>query len=91
MWVTRYKQEELYAAGDYPNQGRTGEGLTAYTKSPESVSSGDLVVWFTTGVTHHPTIEHYPVLRTQLIGFELHPMGFFDTNPSLDAPVQRGD
>ena len=91
LWVTRFRQEELYAAGDYPNQGGTGDGLTAYTRSPENVSSGDLVAWFTTGVTHHPTIEHYPVLRTKLIGFELHPMGFFDTNPALDAPIQRGD
>jgi primary-amine oxidase len=91
LWVTRYKQEELYAAGDYPNQGRAGEGLTAYTKSPENVSNGDLVAWFTTGTTHHPSTEHYPVLRTHLIGFELHPMGFFDTNQALDAPVQRGE
>ncbi len=91
LWVTRYKQEELYAAGNYPNQGEAGEGLSAYTSSPENVSNGDLVAWFTTGVTHHPTTEHYPVLRTHLIGFELHPMGFFDTNPSLDAPVQRGE
>ncbi len=91
LWATRYKPDELYAAGNYPNHGSAGAGLQAYTSSPENISNGDLVAWFTTGVTHHPTIEHYPVLRTHLIGFELHPMGFFDTNPSLDAPIQRGD
>jgi Cu2+-containing amine oxidase len=42
-------------------------------------------------VTHHPAVEHYPVLSTHLIGFKLHPMGFFDTNPALDAPNQRGE
>ncbi len=90
LWVTRYQPRELYAAGDYPNQGNAGDGLAAYTSTPENVSNGDLVVWFTTGLTHHPVLEQYPVAATRQIGFELHPAGFFDANPALDVPDQRG-
>ena len=89
LWVTRFSEGELYAAGDYPNQGNVGEGLTAYTSSPESVSAKDLVVWYSAGFTHVPEPEDYPVMTTEIIGFELLPSGFFDRNPALDAPEQR--
>ena len=29
FWVTLARDAEQYAAGDYPNQGRAGDGLTA--------------------------------------------------------------
>ena len=89
FWVTRSNEGELYAAGDYPFQGKVGDGLTAYTSSPENVSGKDLVVWYTAGFTHVPEPEDYPVMTTEIVGFELLPSGFFDRNPALDAPEQR--
>lgn len=88
LWVTKFNPSELYAAGDYPNQGQTGEGLTAYAAPAEGVNGQDLVVWHTTGFTHHPTVEEYPVMTTDRLGFRIVPNGFFDGNPALDAPVQ---
>ena len=89
FWVTRYKDgAELYAGGDYPNQGQAGDGLTSYTASPENVNGKDLVVWYTLGFTHHPEVEEYPVMTTDSVGFEMSPSGFFDANPALDAPTQ---
>lgn len=89
FWVTRYKDgAELYAGGDYPDQGQAGDGLTAYTASPENVNGKDLVVWYTLGFTHHPAVEEYPVMTSDTVGLEINPSGFFDLNPALDAPVQ---
>ena len=87
IWVTAYKDGELYAAGDYPNQGSAGQGLSAYANS-ESVQGRDLVVWATVGVTHHPTVEEYPVMTTEMTGLSIRPNGFFSRNPALDAPAQ---
>jgi primary-amine oxidase len=89
IWVTRYKDGEMYAAGDYPNQGRPGEGLTKYAASPENVRDTDLVLWYTASMTHHPVTEEYPVMTTTSIGFRLAPSAFFARNPALDAPDQR--
>ena len=47
FWVTRYKDgAELYAGGDYPDQGAPGEGLDGYTDS-ENTHGNDVVVWTT--------------------------------------------
>lgn len=88
FWVTRYRDEELYAAGDFPNQGLSGEGLAAFVtpQQPLSTESGtDIVVWHTIGATHIPRPEDYPVMPTETIGFKVAPHGFFDRNPALDA------
>ena len=29
LWVTRYAEDEMYAAGRYPNQGEPGQGLVS--------------------------------------------------------------
>ena len=87
FWVTRYRDGELYAAGDYPNQGRAGAGLSAYN-SAENVDGKDVVVWYTLALTHHPRIEEYPVMPTESLGFRIAPVGFFDANPALDASDQ---
>jgi primary-amine oxidase len=86
LWVTRYRDGEFYAAGDYPNQGASGLGLPEYTADRQSVDGRDLVVWYTTGFTHVPTVEEYPVMTTDTTGFSIRPSGFFDQNPALDAP-----
>jgi primary-amine oxidase len=86
LWVTQYHSGQLYAAGDYPNQGQVGEGLAAYAGNHERVDGKDLVVWVTTSFTHHPATEEYPVMATESIGFQLRPDGFFDRNPALTAP-----
>jgi primary-amine oxidase len=87
FWVTRFRDDERYAAGDFPNQGAAGAGLPAFTSPPEPLNGGnDLVVWHTIGLTHVPRPEDYPVMPSESIGFKLVPHGFFDRNPSLDAP-----
>jgi primary-amine oxidase len=93
FWVTRFRDGELYAAGDFPNQGAAGEGLTSYVTPPEAIggeAGEDVVVWHTIGHTHIPRPEDYPVMPAETIGFKLMPHGFFDRNPALDAQELPG-
>ena len=87
FWVTRYREGELYAAGDFPNQGKGTAGLAAFVSPAEPIGEGaDVVAWQTIGMTHVPRPEDYPVMPAETIGFRIVPHGFFDRNPALDVP-----
>ncbi|HEU5423158.1 MAG TPA: primary-amine oxidase [Nitrolancea sp.] len=90
LWVTPYAPDELYAAGEYPNQHPGGAGLPAWTAADRSVAETDVVLWYTLG-SHHPVrLEDWPVMPVQTVGFTLQPQGFFDANPALDVPPSPG-
>ncbi len=86
IWVTPYRPAEMYAAGDYPNQNRGGEGLTKWTAAGRPIDGKDLVLWYTMGITHNPRPEDWPVMPVHAAGFKLVPVGFFSRNPALDLP-----
>jgi primary-amine oxidase len=86
VWVTPYKPEEKYAAGDYPNQSKGGDGLEKWTKDDRPIENSDVVFWYTFGHTHIPRPEDCPVMPTAYIGFLLKPNGFFYENPANDVP-----
>ena len=89
VWVTPYAEGERYAAGDYPNQSRGGDGLVKWTAANRSIDNQDLVLWYTLGITHNPRPEDWPVMPVQTVGFKLTPWGFFGENPALDVPPVR--
>jgi primary-amine oxidase len=86
LWATRYHQEEMNAAGVYPNQSGGGDGLTRWAANNESLVGQDVVVWYTLGVTHIPRPEEWPVMPVTHVGFKMIPGGFFARNPALDVP-----
>ena len=86
VWVTPYREDENYAAGDYPNQSCGGDGLTKWTSADRPIANNDVVFWYSFGHTHIPRLEDYPVMPTAYIGFLLKPNGFFDRNPANDVP-----
>jgi primary-amine oxidase len=86
IWVTPYRPDEMRAAGDYPNQDRSGAGLPTWTAANRPVEDTDVVLWHTLGVTHIPRAEDWPVMPTEEAGFHLFPVNFFDKNPALDVP-----
>jgi primary-amine oxidase len=88
VWVTPYREDERYAAGDYPNQSGGGDGLVKWTAADRAVTETDLVFWYTFGHTHIPRPEDYPVMPTAYIGFLLKPSGFFAENPANDVPPE---
>lgn len=87
LWVTPYRTEERYAAGDYPNQAKGGDGLPAWTAADRAIADTDIVVWYTLGLHHVVRAEDWPVLPTSWTYFELKPFDFFDRNPALDLPA----
>lgn len=86
FWATHYNPVELYAAGDYPNQSKPGEGLPKYIANNESISNTDVVAWYTVGITHIPRPEEWPIMPVTHLGFKMIPAGFFTRNPALDVP-----
>ncbi len=86
VWVTPYRENEKYGAGDFPNQSSGGDGLIRWTEEDRPIESTDVVFWYTFGHTHIPRPEDYPVMPTAYIGFLLKPQGFFSRNPATDVP-----
>ncbi len=86
LWVTPYRVEERYAAGDHPTLSEPGLGLPDWTAADRPVLDTDIVLWHTVGMHHLPRAEDWPVMPTMWHGFELRPFDFFDRNPALDVP-----
>ncbi|MDB5099526.1 MAG: Copper amine oxidase protein [Cyanobacteria bacterium RYN_339] len=88
FWATRFKPDELYAAGVYPNQSASDAGLSRWANDGERIAGEDLVVWYTMGLSHAPREEEWPMMNATHVGFKLMPCGFFTSNPALDVPKQ---
>jgi len=88
MWVTPHAPNELYAAGEFQNLGRDGDGLPAWTAADRSVADTDVVLWYTLGITHIPRPEDWPYMPAHRGGFRLLPTSFFARNPTLDVGPQ---
>jgi primary-amine oxidase len=88
LWVTPYRDQERFPAGNYPNQSTGGDGLPKWTREDRDIASKDLVVWYVFGHTHVPRVEDWPVMPVSSLGFMLRPDGFFEQNPALDVPAK---
>jgi primary-amine oxidase len=86
LWVTPYRRDERYPAGEYPYQSAPGEGLSAWTAADRELADTDVVLWYVFGAHHFPRLEDWPVMPVVNIGFHLRPVGFFNQNPALDVP-----
>lgn len=63
LWVTKYKDEELYAGGRYPFMTRAEEdGVADAAARNDTVEDEDLVLWSVFGLTHNPRVEDWPVM-----------------------------
>lgn len=86
FWATRFRDAEMHASGYYPNQSSGGDGLEKWTADDEALDKSDVVVWYTTGVTHIPRAEEWPIMNVHQTGFKLIPAGFFARNPAINLP-----
>ncbi len=90
LFVTPFRRDEQYAAGEFQNFGWRDEGLTKWTRDDRNLLDTDVVLWYTLGITHIPRPEEYPIMPVARAGFRLIPSGFFGRNPSLDDADLEG-
>jgi primary-amine oxidase len=83
FWVTRFKPNELWAAGLYPNLNPKDEGLPAFVADNDDVAAQDIVVWYTMGFRHLTRPEDFPILPTFWHEMTIRPAFFFDMDPSM--------
>lgn len=62
VWVTPYKENQLYAAGFYLNE----SGLPTWVEEDPGalIENTDIVLWHVFGVTHVVRVEDLPVTVT---------------------------
>ena len=86
LWSSAYAQNEVFAAGAYPNENPEADGLPKWVAAKRSIDGRDLVVWYTIGFRHVPRAEDWPAMPGLWHGFRLRPFNFFDRSPALDVP-----
>jgi len=86
IWVTAYDDAERWPAGDYPTQSSEDTGITRWITDDAPLVDTDVVLWYVFGIHHITRTEDWPIMPVDIISFWLKPFGFFDQNPSLDAP-----
>ncbi|KAK3068674.1 hypothetical protein LTS18_000567, partial [Coniosporium uncinatum] len=90
VWVTKYKEQEFYAAGRFTLQSRREVGgLADAVARKDNVENEDVVVWSVFGLTHNPRVEDWPVMPADKFEIMLRPADFFEANPSIDVPSSR--
>jgi primary-amine oxidase len=85
VWVTPYRDDERYPAGDYPYQHAGGAGLPEWTAADRALEDTDVVLWHVFGTCHVPRAEDWPVMPVERTGFVLKPSGFFARSPGMDV------
>lgn len=92
LWVTPYKDYELFPAGDYVCQS-TGEENHPYNSTildwanrNESIENTDIVCYLQFGLTHFPRTEDFPIMPAEPVSIMLRASNFFQKNPALWVP-----
>lgn len=90
VWLTAFRDQELYAGGRFTLQSRREVGGVADAVArKDEIENSDVVVWSVFGLTHNPRVEDWPVMPAEKIELCLRPVDFFEKNPSLDVPVVK--
>ncbi|GAB1312465.1 hypothetical protein MFIFM68171_02675 [Madurella fahalii] len=98
VWVTRYRDDEMFPSGNFTMQSAGGEGIASWIAqrrreggSQSEVRDQDIVVWHTFGSTHNPRAEDWPVMPCEKMVVGLKPVNFFERNPALDVAMSTQD
>ncbi|KAK1779591.1 copper amine oxidase [Copromyces sp. CBS 386.78] len=94
VYVTKYREGELYAGGKYTNQSRGGTGVRSWADRRDKLDAADAleggddgnpVVWVQFGLQHVPRTEDFPVMPVETTRVVLRPANFFERNPAIDV------
>ena len=97
LWVTRYKEEERYPAGDYVCQSNgelewpANRTIVDWTAEDENLENEDIVCWLQFGLTHFPRTEDFPIMPAEPVSIMLRASNFFEKNPALWVPPTSVD
>ncbi|KAF2854157.1 copper amine oxidase-like protein [Plenodomus tracheiphilus IPT5] len=92
VWVTKYRDDELYAAGRFTLQSQLEQGgVHDMAARRDDVANEDLVVWNCFGLTHNPRVEDWPVMPVEIYQIHFKPSDFFGRNPAIDVPSTKND
>ncbi|OBT64953.1 hypothetical protein VE03_05626 [Pseudogymnoascus sp. 23342-1-I1] len=91
IYVTKYREDELFSGGQYTNQSQGGHGVRSWAARNDSVVEQDIVLWVQFGLQHIPRAEDFPVMPCELIKVSLKPVNFFERNPAIDVPPSTQD
>lgn len=90
LWITSYRDGELWAGGEFTNQAKVERGgVTDAVARNDDVEDTDVVVWTVFGMTHNPRVEDWPVMPVEKHELLIQPGDFFMANPALDVPSHR--
>ncbi|KAF2198065.1 copper amine oxidase-like protein [Delitschia confertaspora ATCC 74209] len=92
VWVTKYRDDELYAAGRFTMQSQIEKGgVKDMVERDEGVTNEDVVLWSVFGLTHNPRVEDWPVMPVEIFQLGFRPADFFKRNPAIDVPSSRNE
>jgi primary-amine oxidase len=92
VWVTSYRDGELWAGGEFTNQSqREIDGVADAAARKDNVDDTDVVVWSVFGLTHNPRVEDWPVMPMEKHELHIRPADFFTANPALDVPGKKNE
>jgi primary-amine oxidase len=92
VWITKYKDGELWAGGEFTNQSKKEiDGVSDAVARNDDVENEDVVVWNVFGLTHNPRVEDWPVMPVEIHQLHLKPADFFTMNPAIDVPGTRNE
>jgi primary-amine oxidase len=90
LWITSYRDGELWAGGEFTNQSQVERGGVADAVArDDNVEDADVVVWTVFGLTHNPRVEDWPVMPMEKHELHIRPSDFFTANPALDVPSAK--
>ncbi|KAK3386275.1 copper amine oxidase [Sordaria brevicollis] len=91
LYITKYREGELYAGGKYTNQSRGGTGVRSWAERRDRLDEAgdDPVVWVQFGLQHVPRTEDFPVMPVETSRVVLRPSNFFERNPAIDVRESR--
>lgn len=92
LWVVKDvetpKGGRMWPSGKYVPQTREApeDSLEKWVQGDDNLAEEDVLVYITTGVTHIPRPEDWPVMPVEHVNLLFRPTNFFKSNPSMDVP-----
>ncbi|KFY68604.1 hypothetical protein V496_00947 [Pseudogymnoascus sp. VKM F-4515 (FW-2607)] len=92
LWVTPYRDYEVFPAGDYvcQSQGIPGHPhnttVVDWAARDEPIENKDIVLYLQFGITHFPRTEDFPIMPVEKVNITIRPSNFFLKNPALWVP-----